>query len=328
MNETLQAMQETTINDTRVHCYEMKNGITRTPEFQKKRLATHAINIGTKCGHDCLYCNTGSMLRMHESFKKYNEDPFGFGYAIIDPSVLDRVAKDAKHKTKRGMVQLCTVVDAWAPEAHEAQLGIKCLRSILAEPGWTVRILSKNVSLKEDLSFMQSYRRRILVGMSITGTPDKSEVIQIVEKNASSLEERMSTMQLAAAMGLRTYAMFCPLLPGIADSPRQIDQLVQFAVECEVEEIFVEPVNPRGRGLILCQAALELWGYETEAQAIETIRKKAGWSQYVVNLVKNTQRSVRKYSNIAKLRFLVYPKHLMPQDLDAIIKDDQGMIWL
>jgi hypothetical protein len=43
--------------------------------------------------------------------------------------------------------------------------------------------------------------------------------------------------------------MFCPLLPGIADSPERIEQLVKFAVDFRVEEIFAEPVNPRASAL-------------------------------------------------------------------------------
>lgn len=55
----------------------------------------------------------------------------------------------------------------------------------------------------------------------------------------------MLAMVEAAARGLRTYTMFCPLLPGITDSEEDIHRLIKFAVDCQVEGIFVEPVNPR-----------------------------------------------------------------------------------
>ena len=98
----------------RVHHYPLKAGITRTPEFEKKGLATRAVNIGTKCGHGCLYCSTGAVLRMHGSFRDCGEDPFAYGYAIVDPSTSERVARDAKRAQKRGLVQLCTLTDASA----------------------------------------------------------------------------------------------------------------------------------------------------------------------------------------------------------------------
>ncbi len=33
----------------KVYTYALKSGITHTREFEKKGLATHAVNVGTKC---------------------------------------------------------------------------------------------------------------------------------------------------------------------------------------------------------------------------------------------------------------------------------------
>lgn len=309
------------------HC-TLKSGITRSQEFEKKRLATHAVNIGVKCGHGCQYCSSGAMLRMHPAFKEHAVNPFKHGYAIIDPDTPIRVASDARKITKRGMVQLCTTVDAWAPEAQELQLGRKCLEAILSEPGWEVRILTKNDAVYYDFDVISEYRDRILIGLSVTATPDKQGVIDQIEPNASALTDRMFVLKEAAKLGFRTYAMFCPLLPEIADSPEQIEALIQFAVECNVEEIFVEPVNARGSALSQCQNILSEAGYRNEASAIEHIRCQANWSKYVLSLVRNVQASVRKYADISKLRFLLYPSRLKPDDIKIFEQDDAGIIWL
>jgi DNA repair photolyase len=93
--------------------------------FAKKGLASYAVNVGTKCGHVCTFCSTGTMLRMHPSFKEAGEKPFDLGYAIVDPSVPDRVSRDAEaiKAENRGLVQFCTTTDAWAPEAQAHDLG-------------------------------------------------------------------------------------------------------------------------------------------------------------------------------------------------------------
>ncbi len=59
----------------KIYEYPLKTGISRTPEFERKKLATHAVNVGTKCGHGCTYCSTGSLLRMHPSFKALGLSP-------------------------------------------------------------------------------------------------------------------------------------------------------------------------------------------------------------------------------------------------------------
>jgi len=312
----------------RVHLTLLKGSISRTPEFEKKRLACYGCNVGTKCSHGCLYCSTGAVLRMHPSFKACGEKPFGFGYTIVDPDTPLRVARDAKRIRKRGLVQLCTLVDAWAPGARGLDLGRKCLWAILKEPGWSVRVLTKNAAVADDFDVMEKYRDRVLVGMSITAPLEKSESISVLEPNASPIEERMEVMRKAANRGLRTYAMFCPLLPGIADAQEQMDELVRFAVSINAEEIFVEPVNSRGPGLRLCQEALEAAGHQDAAAAIAHVRKEANWSQYVADLLAKAQSSVRRFSDMSKLRFLLYPSRLLEADKHRIERDDEGVIWL
>ena len=61
------------------YVWQLKNGISRTPEFEKKRLADDAVNIGLKCGHGCTYCSTGAMLPVHPAFKALQVSPFGNG---------------------------------------------------------------------------------------------------------------------------------------------------------------------------------------------------------------------------------------------------------
>jgi DNA repair photolyase len=312
----------------RIHGTKLGSGISRTKEFEKKRLASFAVNIGTKCGHACLYCSTGAVLRMHPSFKVAGEDPFGSGYAIVDSTTPERIAQDARRMRKRGLVQLCTLVDAWAPEAKEYELGRRCLEGILSQPGWTVRVLTKNTAVIEDFDLIQRYRDRVLVGLSITGTPDRTDILQIIEPNASPVEERMAVLSEAAKRGLRTYGMLCPLLPGIADADEQVDALVQFVVTCHAEEVFAEAINARGPGMRVCEEALREAKWTSEARALAAVRGREGWSAYTAKLLGRLQQSMRQHSDIRKLRFLLYPSRLLPEDEARIRADDAGVVWL
>ncbi|MGD0089208.1 MAG: radical SAM protein [Planctomycetota bacterium] len=311
-----------------VYQTKLLGGITRTKEFERKKLASFAVNVGTKCGHDCLYCSTGALLRMHRSFKEVGRSPFGHGYAIVDPSTPERVSVDARRIRHRGLVQLCTIVDAWAPEAQAHQLGRRCLEAILSEPGWSVRILTKNASVIADYDLVAQHRDRVLVGLSITGTAENEALLRVIEPNASTITERISAMERAKALGLRTFGMFCPLIPGVADTPEQVDQLIRLAAAWCVEEVFVEPVNQRGPGLRLTQDALEQHDYHDQALAIKAIRQKKTWSAYVVRLLNHVQHSMRQHLEIGRLRFLLYPSGLTPEDAQRIRSDDSGVVWL
>jgi DNA repair photolyase len=315
--------------ETRVHEQPMKSGITKSPEFERKGLAEFAFNCGIKaCDHDCRYCSVGSTNRMNQVFQKCGESPFGFGYAIIDPNTSDRIASDARRIRERGMIQMCTLSDAWSPVAQRYQLGRRCLEAILSQPGWTVRILTKNAAVANDFDLIAQHRDRVLVGLSLTGTPDKIDTIQAVEPNASPIADRIAALREAHRLGLRTYGMLCPLLPGIADSPPDVRQLVRTVIDCGAEEIFAEPVNARGPSLRLTQEALAAHGHAAQARAIERIRTRAAWSCYAVDLLRTIQATMRDLADIGRLRFLLYPPNLLAEHAAMIRADDAGVIWL
>ena len=303
-------------------------GITRTKAFKEKGLAAYAVNVGMRCGNHCTYCSTPSVVRMHACFGTLGKSPFAQGYAIVDPDIVGLVEHDARSLRNRGLIQMCTLTDAWAQEARDHDLGRRCLEAVLPQPGWTVRALTKNAEIVKDFDVVEKYRERVLVGLSLTGTPDQEAVLTVIEPYASSIGERMAVLCHAHERGLRTFGMLCPLLPGIGDRPEQINELARFAAQCSAEEVFAEAVNPRGRGLILTQQALAEHGYASQAQAIGAIRNKTGWSKYVVGLLKNLQSSMRRFSDIDKLRFLLYPGGLTPEALADIGEDGSGVVWL
>lgn len=308
--------------------YALRAGITRTMEFERKGLASFAVNIGLKCDHDCTYCSSGTMLRMHRGFRELGVSPFSHGCAIIDPTAPARIARDARRMRQRGLVQLCTTTDAWSPAAQRIRLGRNCLAALLAEPGWSVRILTKSAAVAADYDLIEQFRDRVLVGLSITAPPARSALAAVIEPHASPISERIEAIRAARDRGLRVYGMLCPLLPGIGSDPSAVEDLVGFVSSAGAEELFVEPVNGRGPALRNTETALQGAGFLAEAAAIARIRQAANWSRYAADLVATMQAAVRRHYDLARLRFLLYPARLLPEDVVRIRRDDVGVIWL
>jgi hypothetical protein len=114
--------------------------------------------------------------------------------------------------------------------------------------------------------------------------------------------------------------MLCPLLPGVADDQDSIEELVQIEIDAGAEEFYVEAV-PTAQ-------ALQDAGYDTEAVAVNEVRNQVGWSAYVVRLVSNVQRVIRRHCALNKLRFLLYPSNLTGDDAALIRWNGEGVIWL
>jgi DNA repair photolyase len=268
------------------------------------------------------------MLRMHPSFKAVGENPFESGYAIVDPDTPERVARDAAAIRGRGLIQLCTTVDAWSPEAQEHDLGRRCLEAVLSQPGWTVRILTKNAAVRNAFDLIERHRDRVLVGLSLTATEDKSRITAVTEPCASPMSERMQTLEEAHRRGLRTYGMLCPLLPGVSDGPAEVDRLVNFVLDCGAEEVFVEPVNGRGPSLPDTEEGLRAAGFRDEADALAAVRHSVGWSAYTTRLLRSVQDTLKKRHSLHKLRFLLYPARLTQGDTIWIRSHPEGVKWL
>ena len=65
------------------HYCSMKQGITPSKEFKKKRLAEFGANIGLKCGHGCLYCSRPALVRTHKCFRWVGHTAFEQGFAVV-----------------------------------------------------------------------------------------------------------------------------------------------------------------------------------------------------------------------------------------------------
>lgn len=307
----------------------MKTGIQRSDEWHHKDLAEYVANIGVRCGHQCEYCSTKAITRTHPSYKQFGKTPTQKGFSITDPASDVRLAADAKkHKGKRGRVQFCSIVDGWAPDVIPG-LGSRCISAILDEPDWTVRVLTKNAAVVKDYGVFLKYPKRIQVGLSITGTLAKQAIIATYESRTSSIQERMEALVQADKQGLRTYAMLCPLLPGIADSYDDVLKMVEFSKSHRAEEIFVEAINGRSDALPATQEALVAAGYAWEATQIERIRTGTNWSTYAADLGEKAQRAVKAvYGDDSRLRYLLYKKNLTPAD-EARMKALGGCVkWL
>ncbi len=315
----------------RVHLIQYKTAIKRNVSFEQKGLAKFSVNVGLKCGHDCTYCSTGAVFsgpRTPPAFKLHKVKPSSRGYAMVDPSIAERIAKDAKcHRKNRGLVQVCTTTDAWAPECQHENLGRKICEGILREPDWSIRVLTKNAAVREEFDLFYKYKDRVIVGISITAGLKYAAQTSAIEPWASGLEERLATMQKAHRMGLRTYAMLCPVMPYCLDS---VEEMVEQAIAYGAEEFFSEAVNPRGKGLAHTVEALAAAGFISEAEQVRVITTRRSWSSYCLELYGALTKALRKHKRAKDLRFLCYESSFDAETLEKAkrMKDQTGIIWL
>ena len=314
-------------NKTNTYEVTLKTGVARSPEFEKKQLATHGVNVGLLCGHQCTYCSTPSLHRTHRSFGEHDTTAFEDGLVVVDPNSVERIKKDLHKLQVMDVVQLCTTTDAWSPECQELDLGRQCLEALLEGSRCQVRILTKNVAVANEFDLIVRHRDRVQLGLSITAAPAKSEIMQLVEPHASSNTERFECLLEADRRGIRTFGMVCPCLPGILDHRDDLNAVAALLKRCNAEEVFLEPVNARGSALRKTAETFEEAGLVDYADAVNRIRNRVQWSQYTRHLIEAAESAFASWHRRGQIKVLLYPSGLEGQDRRAL-KSRKSVIWL
>ncbi len=259
-----------------------KSAITRTPEFEKKKLCTHSLDIGLICDHGCLYCSTPTIPSafFNSAFKENGttaQKAHNAHIAYVDLETPERVKADAKKLTSRDMVMLCTKVDPYSPAVQELNLFRDCLKNLLEiNSECKVRVLSKNATIVDVLADFTDYADRIYFSLSITAPPELREFIDIVEPNASTIQERIDGIKRAKELGFNVFGMISPCIPGILTSESQLQAVLDEIIPLEPEAIWLEPVNRRGQGFKNMIAALNAAGKHAWAKSVDDIRTQKG----------------------------------------------------
>jgi len=192
---------------------------------------SYSINPYKGCEHGCLYCYSPSVTRERRPWGSFVD------VRINMPTVL---AKELRRKP-RGAVWFGSVCDAYQPVEAKHELTRKCLQ-LLLRVDWPVSLLTKSALSIRDFDLMTSFSDFEL-GYSIAFADDALR--RSLEPGASSIEERLEAMRIAAKRGLKPWAFIAPILPGLTDRAGEIERLIGKLADAGVERVGFDPFRPK-----------------------------------------------------------------------------------
>jgi DNA repair photolyase len=167
------------------------------------KIYDYVINPYVGCQHGCSYCYARFMKRFSGHL-----EPWGL-FADVKINAPDLLRKEITKK-KRGRVWMSGVCDPYQPLEVKYELTRRCLE-ILAANEWPVTIQTRSPLVLRDLDILKG-ARDLEAGLSITTADDK--IRRLFEPYATSVEDRLDTLEELHQNGIRTYAMIAPVLPG------------------------------------------------------------------------------------------------------------------
>jgi DNA repair photolyase len=118
-------------------------------------------------------------------------------------------------KKKPGRVWISGVCDPYQPLEAKYRLTRQCLE-ILAENNWPVSVQTRSPLILRDIDILQK-GNNFEAGFSIPTADD--DIRKLFEPNAPPISARVRALDELHQVGIRTYAMLAPILPGAEDLP-------------------------------------------------------------------------------------------------------------
>jgi len=192
-----------------------------------------ALNPYRGCAHSCAYCYAQDVTRFE------TERPWG---SIIEVKV--NIVQRLKRELERGLgvvYGVGTVTDPYQPLEERYQLTRGCL-SMLKRYGAQASVLTKSDLVTRDLDLFRGWEG-VEVGVSIACLDER--VARVVEPGASNPRSRVEALSALAGADVDVYLMAAPILPGISDSKRMLEALIEAAVDAGVRRVMWDSWNPK-----------------------------------------------------------------------------------
>jgi len=117
----------------------------------------------------------------------------------------------------------------------------RCLE-LLIEAGFPLYLQTKSVLIERDFDLLMGAGN---VDLGFTVTTMSPTVASLFEPGASAPAERLRVLCEARRRGIRTFVFAGPLLPGLSDRGKELQQLLRSIAEAQPDFVYVDRLNRR-----------------------------------------------------------------------------------
>lgn len=179
------------------------------------------------CQHACHYC----FARGTHEFLGYSAGRDFDTRIVVKTNAPDVLRRELRSPSWRGeLVALGTACDPYEPAEQKYQLTRRILQAFrdFRNP---VSITTKGVLVTRDLDVLVAMAEQghVQVNFSVATTDDA--VWKQMEPMTPRPSKRLVAMELLARTGIRTGVLLAPIIPGITDSPENLEAVVKAAAD-------------------------------------------------------------------------------------------------
>jgi DNA repair photolyase len=199
---------------------------------------TWTINPYRGCEFGCRYC----YARYTHEFMEMR-DAMDFEQKIyVKQHAADLLRQELRRVKPDEAIALGTATDPYQPAERKYEITRAILEEFARHRGFELGIVTKSNLILRDLDLLPEVARSNQLSVHITITTLNVELARILEPRAPRPDLRMDAVRALSAAGIRVGVSSSPVVPGITDSPQDLESLVRAAAEAGADHLFANPL--------------------------------------------------------------------------------------
>jgi DNA repair photolyase len=195
---------------------------------------TWTINPYRGCEFACKYC----YARYTHEFMELR-DGADFEQKIFVKQHAAGLLRQELHQVEPGEeIAIGTATDPYQPAEKRFEVTRAILEEFARHRGLEIGIVTKSNLVLRDIDVLQQIAKGNRLFVNITITTLKVDLARILEPRAPRPDLRLEAMQQLNQAGIAAGVICAPVLPGITDSPRELEALVQATAKAGGKHIF------------------------------------------------------------------------------------------
>jgi DNA repair photolyase len=199
---------------------------------------TWTINPYRGCEFGCRYC----YARYTHEFMEMRDGAEFEQKIYVKQHTADLLRRDLRRVKPGEAIALGTATDPYQPAERRYEVTRGILEEFVRHRGFELGIITKSNLIVRDVDLLRAVAQNNVLSIHITVTTLNVDLARILEPRAPRPDLRMEAVRQLSEAGLTVGVSCSPVLPGITDSPGDLEAVVRVAAAAGASHIFAGPL--------------------------------------------------------------------------------------
>jgi DNA repair photolyase len=195
---------------------------------------TWTINPYRGCEFACKYC----YARYTHEFMEMRDGVDFEQKIFIKQHTAELLRQELRNVKPAEEIAIGTATDPYQPAERRFEITRAILEEFSLHRGFQIGIVTKSNLVVRDTDLLLAVAAHNKVFVNLTITTLNTDLARILEPRAPRPDLRLEAVKKLNEAGVKTGVICAPVLPGITDSPRDLDALVRAVAEAGGQYIF------------------------------------------------------------------------------------------